>query len=485
MLNQEDRLGDQYVPTSPTLSIPKSHEGVSEASILARVEALPLSGRYRRLVATVASAHLFDAFDSLTIAFVLPVLVTLWALTPSETGVLLSAGYVGQALGAIFIGWLAERYGRLAMLRFSLLIVVVFAVGCAIAWNYGSFLTFRTFQGLGLGAEVPVAATYINEFTRAQYRGRIIMGLQTVFGVGIAVTSAAASWLIPHYGWRSLFVVGVAPMILVVGLRRFVPESPRWLASRGRLAEADAALRRLEEAAPDLSASHASESLRADSMARARDKFISGEDDAHLAQNIFSGIYLTRTITAWVMSFCTAFIGYGLLLWIPTIVRNVYKLPLEQSLRLGVWMSVIGLAGPILCLLFIDRLGRKISFLIAFLGASAGMGALWYLGDARTADEVIICATVSYVFTFVLLTGLFLYIPEIYPTRMRAVGTGSASAWLRIASIISPAMVGFTLQHFGIDKIFLIFSAIALVGAVVVLLFMIETRGKRLEELSP
>lgn len=477
MLNQEDRLRDQYVPTSSTLRIHKSREGVSAASILARVEALPVSGRYRRLVATVASAHLFDAFDSLAIAFVLPVLVALWALTPSETGVLLSAGYVGQAVGAIFIAWLAERYGRLAMLRFSLLIVVVFAVGCAVAWNYESFLTFRTLQGLGLGAEVPVAATYINEFTRAQYRGRIIMGLQTVFGVGIAVTSAAASWLIPHYGWRSLFVVGVAPMILVVGLRRFVPESPRWLASRGRMAEADAALRRLEEPPYDLSASPASESVQSEP--------ISGEDDAHLAKNIFGGIYLKRTITAWVMCFCTAFISYGLLLWIPTIVRNVYKLPLEQSLQLGVWMSVVGLAGPILCLFFIDRLGRKISFLIAFLGAFVGMGALWYLGDGRTAQEVIICATVSYVFTFILLTGLFLYIPEIYPTRMRAVGTGSASAWLRIASIISPAMVGFTLQHFGIDKIFLIFSAVSLVGAVVVSLFMIETRGRRLEELSP
>jgi putative MFS transporter len=155
---------------------------VTEEQVVARIERLPISRWYARVISTVASAHFFDAFDSLTIAFVLPVLVGLWHITPGEIGWLISAGYVGQLIGALAFGWMAERFGRLKILQFSLGLIAIFAGACALAWNYSSFFWFRSIQGLGLGAEVPVAATYMNEFTKAKYRGRLIMSLQSMFG---------------------------------------------------------------------------------------------------------------------------------------------------------------------------------------------------------------------------------------------------------------------------------------------------------------
>jgi MFS transporter, putative metabolite:H+ symporter len=449
---------------------------VTEEQVVARIERLPISGWYARVISTVASAHFFDAFDSLTIAFVLPVLVGLWHITPGEIGWLISAGYIGQLIGALAFGWMAERFGRLKVLQFSLGLIAIFAGACALAWNYSSFFWFRSIQGLGLGAEVPVAATYMNEFTKAKYRGRLIMALQSMFGVGIAVTSVIAAWIVPTFGWQSMFLLGTVPVLLAFALRWLVPESPRWLASHGQLAQADTVLARLEKEAsrggtrplPPLP-------VHIPPVSR----------ETATWSDLFKGIYLKRTLTAWMLAFCTSVIGYGLVLWMPTIARTVYNLPVAEALRFGVIINVVGLAGPIVCLLLIDFIGRKASFLIAFLGGFAGMFALWLIGDARTATQVITLGTLSYFFIGFLLTGLYVYIPETYPTRMRALGTGAASSWLRIASIVGPSAVGLILSHGGIGTVFLMFGLVSLAGAVVVVLMMIETRRKILEEISP
>jgi putative MFS transporter len=201
--------------------------------------------------------------------------------------------------------------------------------------------------------------------------------------------------------------------------------------------------------------------------------------------SLFQGIYLKRTIAAWILGFCTSFIGYGLVLWMPTVARTVYHLPLADALRYGVIINVVGLAGPVACMLLIDSIGRRASFLIAFLGGAAGMIALWGIGEARTAEQVITYGTASYFFIGFLLTGLYVYIPETYPTRMRALGTGAASSWFRIASIVSPPAVGTILSRGGIGSVFLMFGLVSLVGALVALFMMVETRQQVLEEVSP
>jgi MFS transporter, putative metabolite:H+ symporter len=447
--------------------------GLSEQQIVARIEQLPVSSWYARILGTVAVAHFFDAFDSLTIAFILPVLVGLWKISPSEIGLLISAGFAGQLLGALALGWAAEKYGRRRVLQWSLLIIAAFAAACAFAWSYLSLMVFRFLQGIGLGAEVPVAATYLNEFTRAAYRGRFILALQWMFAVGVMVTSLVATWMVPTFGWQSMFWLGILPALLAFGLRWLIPESPRWLAGQGRLQEADAALSQIEKTV----ATGPQQTIPSDIPAIKHEQATWGD--------LFEGIYLQRTLCAWTIAFCTSFIGYGLITWLPTIFRTVYQLPLGQALSYGLIINTVGLAGPLVCMLLIDTLGRRVSFGIGFLGGGICMVALWWMGDARTPTEVLTLGAIAYFFIAFLLTGVYVYIPETYPTRMRALGTGTASSFLRIASIVGPTIVGFTLGHSNVGVVFLMFGLVSLLGALVVALFTVETRGKILEVVSP
>ena len=294
--------------------------------------------------------------NSLTIAFILPVLVGLWKITPGEIGLLISAGFVGQLLGAITLGWAAEKYGRQRVLQFSLLIMAAFAAACAMAWSYTSLLVFRALQGVGLGGEVPVAATYLNEFTRAPYRGRFLLLLQWMFAIRVAVTSLVATWLVPNFGWQSMFWLGILPALLAIGLRWLIPESPRWLAGQGRLDEADAALSTIEASVPDAKQAPLPSDVPAVIHQRA------GWAD------LFKGIYRKRTFCAWTIAFCTSFIGYGLITWLPTIFRTVYQLPIAQALQYGLIINTVGLAGPLCCMLLIDTFGRRLSFALGIPG---------------------------------------------------------------------------------------------------------------------
>ena len=117
---------------------------------------------------------------------------------------------------------------------------------CALAWDYNSLLVFRVLQGIGLGGEVPIAAVYISELTRARHRGRFVLLYELVFPIGLVAASLLGLWVVPNFGWQWMFYIGALPAILALVLRVLLPESPRWLAVHGRPAEADAALSLIE-----------------------------------------------------------------------------------------------------------------------------------------------------------------------------------------------------------------------------------------------
>src|SRR5262245_21542663 len=143
--------------------------------VVARIERLPTSAWQVKARIIVGTATFFDAFDALAIATVLPVIVPLWKIPGPQVGLLISAGYAGQLVGALLFGWVSERYGRMTAMVWSIALFAVMSLVCAFAWDYSSLLIFRAIQGIGLGGEVPVAAAYISELTRAQGRGRFVL----------------------------------------------------------------------------------------------------------------------------------------------------------------------------------------------------------------------------------------------------------------------------------------------------------------------
>jgi putative MFS transporter len=450
-------------------------QAIGNAQLVARLERLPVTPRLLLIRMIVGIATFFDAYTVLAIAFAMPQLVSEWALSPTEVGLIISAGYIGQLFGAIIFGSLAEKFGRLKILFVTIMLFVSMDMACLFAWSGASMMAFRFLQGVGTGGEVPVASAYINEFIGAEKRGRFFLLYEVIFPIGLMFAGMAGFFLVPVYGWKAMFVVGLVPSVLTIPLRWFMPESPRWLASKGRVAEANAIVKMLEDSATRRGA------VLAEAVLRPLGARAAQPSDW---RELFKGIYRKRTFMICGLWVCVYMINNGLVTWLPTLYKQVFGLSLQTSLAYGWITSGVGVVASIICALLIDTVGRKKWYATAFLLGAVPLLTLAWLG-AGSATEVLILATATYAVLQTIAFSLYLYSAELYPTRMRCVGTGFGSAWLRAGSSIGPMLVGSIMAGLGIQYVFAAFAVVAIAGGLITALFAIETKGRVLEELSP
>ncbi len=449
------------------------HSTADAASLLARMEQVPFSRWHMKARLIMGSATFFDAFNALSLAFALPTLIRLWHISPKQSGLLISSSYIGQLAGALVFSALAEKVGRIRGTTAAIAIMSIMSFGCALAGNFPMLLACRLVQGIGVGGEMPVAATYINELSRAHGRGRFFLLYEMIFPLGLMATGQIGAWIVPSFGWSSIFLLGGIPGLLITFLVARLPESPRWLISRGRLAEAEAIVEQVE----------ASTARRVPPAATSPTAFT-----AHLMQRgkwteLLSNIYRGRTLIVWTLWACAFFVANGLNNWMPSLYNTVYHLSLRQSLRAASMTNVAQVAVLLVCAFSIDRIGRRNWTVAAFILGGATLAYLGIMG-AQKALSVMIFGTMGYGLIGSINAVLYLYTPEIYPTRMRAIGTGLATSWLRIASAVGPALVGFMVDTKGIHSVFLMFAAISVLGAFAATC-MVETSDRRLEEIAP
>jgi len=442
--------------------------------VTARLERIPYNRWHLKTRAIVGVATFFDGFDLLSISYAMPVLVPLWHLTPQQTGLLISAAFFGQILAAFFFGWFAERYGRLTALMLSTGLYSLMSLGCAFAWDFNSLFVMRAIEGFGIGGEVPIAAAYMSEIARAKGRGRFFLLYELLVPLGLLGAVVLGWVLVPRLGWQSLFIVGAAPAFLAFFLRRLLPESPRWLAARGRDRDAEAALSRIE-AASTKALGHPLPPPEAPIATIAQRASI---------RDFFGPIYLRRTLTVWVAWFSCYFIGFGLTTWLPSIYRGVFKLSLADALWYGVVASCSSLVGCLVCALLIDIVGRRRWFCLAFAACAPVMFWIWYHGPS-SAEFILAWVCVAAFFNSTISLSVFLYTPEIYPTRMRAFAVSMSALWGRVGSAVAPNVVGFLLAGSGLGTVFVIFGMVAAFAAVISGLFLVESKGRVLEDLSP
>ena len=359
----------------------------------------------------MGSATFFDAFDALSLAFVLPVLVPLWGITSVQIGWLIAAGYLGQFAGALIFGALAERYGRIRSAAGATTVMSVMSVACALAGNFPALLVLRLVQGIGVGGEMPVAAVYINELSKARGRGKFFLLYEMIFPIGLMMTGQIGAIVVPTLGWQSMFLIGGIPGLIIAGLLLRLRESPRWLIGRGRLNEAETIVEEMERAAGIEPATDALLDVRSGPEGRPpRTRWF----------ELLSPAYRARTLAVWVLWACAYFITNGLNNWMPTLYNRVYGLSLQEALRAGTLNNIAQVALLLVCAFVIDRVGRRRWMTACFVAGALLLSVLGTFASG-SVGAVIALVTISYGIVGSANAVLYLYTPEIYPDRKSVV----------------------------------------------------------------
>ncbi|WP_144784915.1 MFS transporter [Microbacterium sp. BH-3-3-3] len=431
-----------------------------------RLDALPFTRRHGRILGGSGLGWALDAMDVGLISFVIAALSVQWQLAPTEASWIASAGFAGMAIGASVGGLLADRFGRRHVFALTLLVYGVATGASALVGGLAALLVLRFVVGLGLGAELPVASTYVSEFAPARMRGRLIVFLEAFWAVGWTAAALIGYLVVPSSadGWRWAFALGAIPAVYALIVRWGLPESPRWLASRGRNAEAIVIVRDLEAAAGRIALEASTEGVSASAPA-----------DRPRVRALWAPALRARTASLWVLWFCVNFSYYGAFIWIPTIlVAQGYDL--VRSFGFTLIITLAQLPGYAVAAWLIEAWGRRAT-LAAFLAGSAVAAVLF--GTATGEVAVIAAGMALSFFNLGAWGALYAATPETYPTALRATGSGWAAGVGRIASILAPLAVPPLLGVGGAPLLFVVFAAFFAV-AVVAALFLREQRGRSL-----
>ena len=472
-----------------------------------RLDGLPFNGRHRRLLGASGIGWALDAMDVGLISFVIAALAQQWGLDAQTRSWIISAGFLGMALGASLGGLLADRIGRRAVFSLTLLVYGLATGASALAMSVTALIILRFIVGLGLGSELPVASTLVSEFAPRRIRGRVVVWLEAFWAVGWIAAAAIGYFVVAasDSGWRWALALGAVPALYALVVRFGLPESVRFLESRGRHDEAERIVRDFETdggrraaAEPDdaeptsVAAEHAGAvSVRRDAAARSAeppaaamdaeaaeapaDPSLQGQLEQGQPSSIFASGLRRRTLALWTVWFCLNLAYYGAFTWIPSLLLE-QGYSLVRSFGFTLIITLAQLPGYAMAAWLIEFLGRRIT-LVVFLAGSAVSAIGFGLADSETA--VIAAGCCLSFFNLGAWGTLYAIGPELYPTSLRGTGTGLAAGVGRIASIAAPLIVPVLFVAGGMPVVFGVFSAAFAIAAIAGLLLP-EMKGRRI-----
>ncbi|ETV99681.1 hypothetical protein H310_07746 [Aphanomyces invadans] len=457
-------------------------------SITQRLDSLPLtgflciSGPYWALLFKTGLGWAFDAMD----VFLFTYLGTAtggsggWMKelkpTAHEKGLLGSASFAGSLVGAVLFGQLADMYGRKNMFAMTLLVFMLGTLLCATASDVDTMLAFRFIAGIGLGGELPVASVLVQELVPTAVRGRIIVLLESFWSVGCMLAVLLGLELVKVVSWRTVFYLSCIPALWAIVIRFWIPESPKWLASVGRSAEAEAIVEKIECAH---GVSPTTGDIKADV---AGDSIWSTLSPFQRQLVLFRGEFLVRTVVLWTVWILIAFSYYAIYVWLPTI-RGKEKggFNINGSTWDIFFIVFWQFPGYLSAAYLVEVIGRKNTLVGYLLGSFASALAFGYVEN--TQWNLRIAGAFMSWFMLGAWGALYAYTPENYPTGIRATGCSTPNAFSRIGAIAGPYVMPLMVEaEWSSPTIMWIAGGIPmLLAATVLLLLGYETHGQDVE----
>lgn len=461
---------------------------------------------------------MFDAWDVALNGFLIPLLSEHWNLSLGQAAWIATANLIGMALGAFIWGGTADVIGRKKAFTLTLLVFSIFTVAGAFSPEFTWFIIFRFLAGFGLGGCIPVDYALVGEFTPKRHRGRVLTAMDGWWPIGASLCAFVSAWLLTMGDWRLIMLVMIIPALLTVAVRFGIPESPLYLASVGRYAEADAIIARLVERtgadvrewshdAPASAGPLTADKLGAGDGQGTRDDLVdgSGHDGAGSAPVGSSGGVITSvkgqlraasgqlvqlwqysaktTLVSWALFVSVLLVYYAALTWLPGILKK-QGLGDQAAFLVTGSMTAVGILGVIVSALVVERFGRKWVLGVTAITSAALLVCVAVFIEA-SGSELSFAAKASVIgFGFVIqiaIPTLYTYVSELYPTRLRGSGFGWASAASRIATGIAPLVFGaYMWPVLGLVPTFALTGVLVVVAVVLMAALARETTGEKL-----
>lgn len=448
-----------------------------QLSVAKRLERLKIGRFHRRFVALVSLGGWFDLYDLFMVAYLGAALQESHFLTLHQFSVLVAAGFLGMFLGTVFFGVASDRLGRRSAFVVMLLIYSAFTLAGGLAPNAEWLILTRFLAGVGIGAEIVVIDTYVTELVPSGVRGRFVAITQVVGFTSVPAVALLSRVLIPtHFlidGWRWVMVIGSAGGLLAWYFRLRLPESPRWLAERGRSEEAERVLAELQSESGVQEGEPAAEERIADTLGL-----------AHLSvwrafSELWRPPYGKRTAMLVVFQALQTIGFYGFSNWAPTFLLK-RGMTLLSSLDYTLLIALVAPLGPLVAAFTSDRLERKWTIAaMALLIGLFGLGfAFW-----RQPALIVLSGALLTLCNNCFSANFHAYQSELYPTRIRATGVGFTYSWSRLSAALTSLLIG-ALLVYGVSAVFALLAAAMVLVAVVIAALGPRSNGVLLEELS-
>jgi putative MFS transporter len=432
----------------------------------ARLDRLPISGFHKRIFWLIGAGMFFDGYDLYVGTNVLGSTVSTHFSTLGQNAQFVSLTFVGMTIGSLAAGFLGDAFGRRFTYQVNLLIFGLASLAAAFAPSMEWLIAARFVMGLGLGAEIVVGYSTLTEFVPPQVRGRWLSFMALIVVSGLPATTILGSLIIPVFGWRPMFVIAAIGALIVWYLRKALPESPRWLESKGRVAEAEALVSEIERECGVSGAPLPAAALKARLVT---------------ARELFGPVLLPRLVLGSIVLIVINTLIFGFVTWLPTFFVQ-QGITLTRSFAYTVMIS---LAAPIGCAIgafLSDRVGRRPTIIGGSLAAIL-FGALYpFMKEPALIVATGFCLLLAIYILVALLYGV--YTPELFPTEVRLRANGICNMLGRGATIISPFIVVALFKNYGVSGVTSFMIGLLILQIAAVWFWGIEPARRGLEELS-